>query len=463
MAGDLVVQRLAHAVEALEFEIAAIAGQFQDRRQGVGVVGRELGIERIGRGQKFSRAGNVGDIGVHLAREHRKTLEPLLLGAFDLRVPIGSLDQPNRQPPPLDPGQGGEPVDQRRRPLLVGLNRQAEPLPAGQFRVGEHRFDHVEGDLQPVRLLGIDAHADAGGLGPYRQIPDPRDQFADEPPTLGELEAGMQRRQLDRDPRTVDESPSRALAADGGDGVLVGVEVALGVTPGMGRLAQHIVGMAIAVGLVFAGAVESLVDGASHDELAAHDPHRLDHRLADHRFAASRDQPAQERSRIADPRLLHANDPAGEHQRPGRGIDEQRLAAAQVPIPPGVADLVGDQFIGRLRIGDPQKRLRQAHQHHPFLAGQVVFVHEGVEPARALRTVTNSLDEGRRPGGDSPARRDAGIGLGDQRFDAGRFVGEGRGLDRRAQGIGFEKVANKGHDSGRAPSQAWTNVSHGGA
>ena len=80
------------------------------------------------------RAGEIGDIGRDLAGIDRIAVEPALLGALDLAVPIGALDQPHHQPPAAAPRQVGEPVDHRRRPLLVGLHREAEPVPAGELR-----------------------------------------------------------------------------------------------------------------------------------------------------------------------------------------------------------------------------------------------------------------------------------------------------------------------------------------
>ena len=61
---------------------------------------------------------------------------------------------------PRAPAKCGDPVDQRQRPLLIGLHGKAKPIPAGKPRVGQHGGEHVEADLQPVGLLRIDGQAD---------------------------------------------------------------------------------------------------------------------------------------------------------------------------------------------------------------------------------------------------------------------------------------------------------------
>ncbi len=53
--------------------------------------------------------------------------------------------------------------------------------------------------------------------------------------------------------------------------------------------------------------------------------------------------------------LQHA---AGQHQRPGRGIDEDRARRAGMRRPVMRRDLVADQFVHRLRVRHAQQRLR---------------------------------------------------------------------------------------------------------
>ncbi len=92
-------------------------------------------------------------------------------------------------------------------------------------------------------------------------------------------------------------------------------------------------------------------------------------------------------------------------------------------FPVGAGELVLDQQVGGLRIGNPQQRLGQAHQHDPFPARQLVFMQEGVEPALAEPLLAHRADQRAR------ARRDAvqhvvrQLRLRQQRFGRGRLVG----------------------------------------
>src|SRR3546814_16031725 len=62
---------------------------------------------------------------------------------------------------------------------------------------------------------------------------------------LGVDVARVEGRELHRDARRLDRSSSAGHLADGGDGLAVGLEVAPGVGPGVRRLAQHVVGVAV--------------------------------------------------------------------------------------------------------------------------------------------------------------------------------------------------------------------------
>src|SRR5579875_1152594 len=92
-ADDLVVERLAHAVEALEFEIAVVAGKIEYRSDGMRVMGGELREKRLARPPDALRASEIGNIGRELARIDRKLIEAALLRALDLAIPISAFDE----------------------------------------------------------------------------------------------------------------------------------------------------------------------------------------------------------------------------------------------------------------------------------------------------------------------------------------------------------------------------------
>ena len=117
-----------------------------------------LGVEqRLG-------AGEIGDVGRDLAREHRIIGQAGDLRGLDLGVPISALDQPDHQLAAVRAGRLGDPVAQGRGALLIGLDRDPEPAPAvgEQLVVGEQRLEHVELQLEPVGFLGVDGEMDVG-------------------------------------------------------------------------------------------------------------------------------------------------------------------------------------------------------------------------------------------------------------------------------------------------------------
>ena len=50
-------------------------------------------------------------------------------------------------------------------------------------------------------------------------------------------------------------------------------------------------------------------------------------------------------------------------------------------LPLALADLLGDQRVGGILVGDAQQGLGEAHQDDAFLASEAVLVHEGVDAA----------------------------------------------------------------------------------
>ena len=98
------VERLAHAIEPLEFKTFDATGVLDDAGDRQRVVGGELRKEPIARREQPFHASHVAKVGHGLAGEHRIVGKPALLRALDLGVPIRALDQADRQPAPRGGG-----------------------------------------------------------------------------------------------------------------------------------------------------------------------------------------------------------------------------------------------------------------------------------------------------------------------------------------------------------------------
>jgi hypothetical protein len=122
------------------------------------------------------------------------------------------------------------------------------------------------------------------------------------------------------------------------------------------------------------------------------------------------------------------NQPAGQHQAPGRGVHQQRIALADVRVPVRLAELVADQQLGGAAVGDAQQRLGNAHQQHALLAREVVLAHEGLDRALLARSNPDPRHEVCGALGDAGAR--------------GRV--EGRGAAQGLDGLGFIAVVPGG-------------------
>ncbi len=205
-ADHLLVKRLAHAVQALEFVLAAIeigAGEDENGSEGLSVVGGELRIDRVRRGEQFARTGKVAHVGVHLAGKHRETIEAVDLRALDLRIPIGALDQTDHQPAARAAREVDQPVDDRRAALAIGLDDETETVPPFKIRIEAKRLEKIEREIEPVSLLGVDVEADVIRFGERGEPFHARQQLAHGARPLDALVARMERRQLDRDARPI--------------------------------------------------------------------------------------------------------------------------------------------------------------------------------------------------------------------------------------------------------------------
>ena len=155
---DLVVERLAHAVQALVLELGA-AGKRADGADREGIVRCELRIYRAGGAKQASGASEIRNVGVLLARKNGIVGQAVDLRALDLRIPIRALDQAHHQPVPGSLAEVDHPVENGTCAPLVGLDDKSDAIPAGKLRIGCQRFQNVERQIEAIGFLRIDVEA----------------------------------------------------------------------------------------------------------------------------------------------------------------------------------------------------------------------------------------------------------------------------------------------------------------
>ena len=369
--GHLLVQRFTHAVQALELVLAwivVLTREAVDRRQGMGVVGGELRINQVRHAEQLFRTGEVRDVGVNLAGIDRITFQTFHLGAFDFAVPVGAFYQADHQAATATACQVNQVINDERAAFLVGLDDETNPVPARQLRLEAQFFQQIEGDLQTVRLFGVDVDADVILARQQGQGLQARVEFFHHPVVLRAAVARVQGGKLDRDAWPFINTATVGRFTDGVDRLLVRDHVGLRVGGGQRRFTQHIVGVAEAFIFQLAGVRQRFGNGFPGDELLAHQAHRHVHALADQRLAALADDAVQGARQVGF--VMGGDQLAGEQQAPGGGVNEQGRAAANVGVPVAVADFVADQGIAGGFIRNTQQRFRQTHQRHAFLRGE---------------------------------------------------------------------------------------------
>jgi hypothetical protein len=359
------------------------------------------------------RTSQIGDVGRGLAGEDGVILEAQHLGVLDLLIPISALHKAHRDAAVELAGQAIEPVEDRRRLLGIGLDDHAEAVPAGQVGVAQHGLDDVGRELQPVGLLGVDGHADPGRAGVLRQGRDPGHQLVHHGPALHELVARVQRRELHRDARILDHVVMLGPLGDGRDRGRIGQEITPGVGRGSCGFAQHVVGVAVALVLHAFGSLHGVGDAGAEDELPPEDLHRLFDGDPHHRLAQAPHGLGHETGQLP---LVHAGVAqhlAGQHQRPGRGVDQEGIVLAQVAAPIRRADLVADQSVNGRRVRGTQIGLGEAHERDALFRREAVGGEELLHDARMAHPA-QGLDQLRRRGGDALA----GLGVQGERLQA---------------------------------------------
>ena len=94
---------------------------------------------------------------------------------------------------PAPPREVDDDVQHGERALLIGLYDEAKPVPAGKTLVRHQGFEEMEGEVEPVGLLGIDVEPDIVAAGREGEVRQPRQQLVHHPLALGTGIARVQR------------------------------------------------------------------------------------------------------------------------------------------------------------------------------------------------------------------------------------------------------------------------------
>ena len=158
----------------------------------------------------------------------------------------------------------------------------------------------------------------------------------------------VQGRQFDRDAGPAYNALSVGRLANRVNRVFIGLHVALRIGVCQCGFAQHVVGIAKALGFHGTGTLQCLVNRFAGYKLLTQHMHGQLHALADQRLAALADQSgkrSQHRTLAVRSQQL-----AREQQPPRRGVHKQRRAAAHMLAPVALADLVANQRIACGRV-----------------------------------------------------------------------------------------------------------------
>ena len=385
------IERVAHAVQTLKLVVAGLARKFRDGRHRQRVMGGELREDARAQGEQLARAGDIVEIGHRLAGENRIAVEAALLRAFDFGVPVRALHQAERDAPVVPLGKSVDMVDHRLGPFLIGLHGEAESIPPGERRIGEHRIDHIERQFEPVRFLGVDGEMHVTGFCALREIAHQRHNLRHHARPAQRLIARMQRGELDGDSRLVRRRAFARGRADGVDGRGISLEVVRGGGGGARAFAQHVEGITMMMRrpVVVRGARQRGVNGLAQHEMIAHQAHGLPGRGAHGRQADALCDGADGALR----RFAGPDHPRGEAERPDGGIDQQRLRSRLMMREVALAEFVFDEAVRGGGIRHAQQRLRHHHQREAFLGGEREFAQHVLDAAEAAVLRANRVDQ----------------------------------------------------------------------
>ena len=358
-------------------------------------------------------ASEIRHVGMRLLGEHRVAVQTLFLRPLDLGVPVGALDEAHHETQPGVAANAGHGVNYLDGAHLIGLYGKSEAAPlrmADGDTVGQRRED-IEGQLEPVALLGVDGEIDVGLRGQIDQGLHARHEFVEHATALRFLVTREQRAQLDGDAvrafgaartgRICPASPAAAGQIDGADRRRIRRQVALRVGFGSRAFAEHVVAEAQTgpAASRIVGCRERFVDRTAEHELAGQ---QLDgaHRRCHHGLRA---EPAQQPCiGFGIGKKAFGQGDGARRQIGDAPMRRRRALFSGSRREVGASELIGGQRHRRLRIGHAQQGFGEAHQGQPLAARDRVLLQQRFEREKRRWPGSDGRDPGPRHGNNGP-------------------------------------------------------------
>jgi hypothetical protein len=389
-------------VQALQLEGgAARLRHLHDRGNAAGVVRGELRVDRRGMVEHRPGAGKVGDVGVVLVREHRVGGQAELLGALDLAVPVGALDQAHHEAQAVAAGDGGHGMHAVLGARLVGLDGETEAAPPGMagLDVAGCGLDQLEREFEALAFLRVDRQVDVAARRVVDQQQQPRQQLVQHALALRRLVAGEQRRELDGDAVAPLRARRRPVLrrfdagrVDGGDRRPVGVQIAARRRLAARTFAEHVEAVAQArrAATLRRRALERFADRLAEHELPPEQLERA-HGRGHHGLRA---EPLEQARRLLRVRQGCLRQFERARRQAGQRLLHAAGLAAGRAFEVGPAELVGGQRHRGRAVGHPQQRLGQPHQRAALGTGDRVLAQQRFQRPERRRRVAHRLHPG---------------------------------------------------------------------
>ena len=407
---DLFVQRLAHAMQTLELKGLLVTCHRQDGRSSVRVMRCKLRIDPVGHSEQFPCTRDVGNVSVLFSGENRIAFKAHDLRALDFCIPIGALHEANHNATVELLCQRIKPVEHKGCARPISLNDYAKAAPACQTWIRKNRLNNVERQIETILLFCVDVQPHIRLARGKRQLQQTCRKHRQHGFLLGDLISWMNGRQFYRYSVIFHDITMSCPRLQSRDRVGIRPVIAQRISFGPRSLAEHVEGIGVALVAVSTTALDRFLDRTSENELLAHLTHCRRYSLSDDRFAKSANHRTQGALDTAIALFEHA---ARQHQRPGRRIDEDGRGLTGVGRPVVWRDLVSDQIIHRLGIGNAQQRLGKTHQRHAFARRQSILRQKDFHQLR-IRCLTHRTNEVCGPRRNGPTRADIQSGDADQ-------------------------------------------------
>lgn len=382
---ELIIKRIKNEVKELEIKIKGFEirkGKMIDSGECMRVMGRKLRKDKISRGKKIEREGNIGKVSMKIEGIERKIIKKIKMRKIDIRIKIGEIKKKKNEEEIGEERKIDDEIKKEGEEIEIGMKKEEDEIKEWKIRVLEKDLKKVERKLKKVGIIRVDIEEDIIGIGDGREWIKIRKKLKNEEINLREGIKRVKRRKIDGNEGKIINEEKWGRKKDGVDRGLIIIIIKIWIGGGGRGIEKNVVGIEEEEILKIIGEFKRIIDGLEGEEMIENNENGNVKEEKDERIEEEGDE---EGKRGGKEKIIEGiGEIEGKEKEKCRRIEEKREKEENVGFKVEIRYIVEDKRIESRNIGNEKKGLGKENKRKELMDRKRILMKKKLEEGEIM-------------------------------------------------------------------------------